>query len=77
MKTFIIILVMVCLQGCVGTMVDVKPDPLEIKVRRLAVLYWADIPQIGKDGIKGYKGGGDAETIKAAVEAAMTARLKP
>ena len=61
--------------GCVGTVVDVQPDPLRVRVTRLALFYRADVPEIGANGIKGYSGRGDAETIKAAVEAAVKAAI--
>lgn len=72
MKLLMIVFCMV-LTGCVGTIVSVKPEPLEIKVYRLAVLYRVDVPSINKDGIKGYSGEGDPETIKAATEGAVNA----
>ncbi len=61
------------LTGCVGTIALVKPEPLEIKVYRLAILYRVDIPAINKDGIKGYSGKGDTEAIKAATEGTVNA----
>ena len=69
----VVLLFCMALTGCVGTIVSVKPEPLELKVYRLAIFYRVDVPSINKDGIKGYSGKGDPKTIKAATEGAANA----
>jgi hypothetical protein len=54
------------LGGCVGTQVKVSTDPLEVKVNRLAVLYWASVPDL-------YNGGPDGDSIKAVADEAIKA----
>jgi len=64
------------LGGCVATAVDIQPDPLRVKVRRLALFYRAAIPEIGPDGIKGYAGRADDKALQAVVDAAVKAAMK-
>jgi len=72
MKLLMIVFCMV-LTGCVGTIVSVKPEPLELKIYRLAIFYRVDVPSINKDGIKGYSGKNDTKAIKATIEGAVNA----
>ena len=73
-RVLIAALAVALLSGCVGTYVNVQPDPVRVTVWRCAFIYRADC-KITTNGVESYSGRPDSETVKAVAGVPWWVRL--